>query len=580
VTTSETDTAACTRASNPWVILGIVVTATFMQLVDVSIVNVAVPSIQRDLDTTYSDVQFVLIGYTLAFASLLVTSSRLGDLLDRRRIFLGGMTVFAAASALCGAATSPAMLIWSRVLQGLGGALMFPQVLAIIQVVFPPKERGKAFGVVGATIGIATITGPLLGGLLLAWDPAGLQWRSIFYVNLPIALAALAFGARYLPSSRNPHAVGLDLGGVVLSTAALVAIVYPLTVGREQGWPLWGFVVLGAGLVLLVAFLVYESRFGRRGGHPLVPTALFSDPAFRPGLGLGLIFFAGLAPFFFALSLYLQIGFGFTPLHAGLTTFPFALGSGFASAASDRLVRRFGRVVLVAGTGILVTAMLVLSWAVRFIGTDLQSWKLWPILVLGGVGLGLFVAPFLSVVLAGIRPANAGAASGVLSTAQQIGGTVGIAVIGIVLFGALGHNAGWAADQAGGPLAADLATAGLPGPARAGVVQGFRTCFVDRTSQADPTVTPPSCARLTSASASSSASAAAADGTGSRVGAAAQTAGSLALRENFSRSFSETLWYEAAVFLLSLLLALRLPRPATHLHGGREQAAAAPPAAT
>jgi EmrB/QacA subfamily drug resistance transporter len=546
-----------------------------MQLVDVSIVNVAVPSIQRDLGTTYSDVQFVLIGYTLAFASLLVTASRLGDLLDRRRVFLGGMAVFAAASALCGAATSPAMLIWARVLQGLGGALMFPQVLAIIQVVFPPKERGKAFGVVGATIGIATITGPLLGGLLLAWDPAGLQWRSIFYVNLPIAMAALAFGARYLPSSRNPHAVGLDLGGVVLSTTALVAIVYPLTVGREQGWPVWGFVMLAAGLALLAAFVGYEARFGRRGGHPLVPTALFADPAFRPGLGLGLIFFAGLAPFFFALSLYLQVGFGFTPLHAGLTTFPFALGSGFASAASDRLVRRFGRVVLVAGTGILVTAMLLLSWAVRFIGTDLQSWKLWPILVFGGVGLGLFVAPFLSFVLAGIRPANAGAASGVLSTAQQIGGTIGIAVIGIVLFGALGHNADWAAGRAQGSLTADLAESGLPASARAGVVQGFRTCFVERTSQADPTVTPPSCARLTASSPSS----ASAGGPEAGVGAATQAAGSLALRENFSRSFSETLWYEAAVFLLSLLLALRLPRPAPDPHGEPGQAAAAPPAA-
>lgn len=532
--------------SNPYVVLGVVLTASFMQLVDVSIVNVAIPSIQRDLSTSYSDVQFVIIGYTLAFATLLITSARLGDLYDRRRVFLGGMALFAIASALCGAAGSPGMLIAARVLQGLGGALMFPQVLAIIQVVFPPQERGKAFSVLGATIGIATITGPLIGGLLLAWDPAGLQWRSIFYVNIPVAAVALVLGFRYLPSSRNEHAVGLDLGGVVLSTAGLLAIVYPLTVGREKGWPAWTWITIVAGVVLMVLFLLYERRLTNAGGSPLVPSSVLADHAFRPGLALGLVFFAGLAPFFFALSLYLQIGFGFTPLHSGLTTVPFAVGSGFASAASNRISKRLGRTVLVLGAAILVVAMLLLSLVVREIDTALASWKLWPVLILGGVGLGLFVAPFLNLVLAGVQPRNAGPASGVLSTAQQIGGSIGVALIGIVLFGLLGANAALAAAKTEPVLRQSLTAAGVPASAQDQVVAASARCFEDRAKSSDPSVVPPSCTPATPPS--------------PQVSAALASSGATALEHDFAKSFSETLWYQAGLFLVSLLLVLRLPK--------------------
>ena len=531
-----------------WVALAVVLIAGFMQLVDISIVNVAIPSIQRDLDATYADIQWVLAGYQLAFAVMLITGGRLGDIFGRKRLFMIGMAGFTLASALCGLAQTPDMLIASRILQGLFGAIMFPQVLSIIQVTFPPQERATAFGLFGATIGLATITGPLVGGLLIQADLFGLEWRPIFLVNLPIGIAALAVAARFLVESKAPRALRLDPVGVVVVTAGLLLLVYPLVQGRDLGWPPWTFLSMAASVPVLAGFAVYERYKKALDGSPLVDMDLFRQRSFVPGLLLAGIFFMGIPAFFLTFSLWLQIGLGFSALHAGLTGAPFAVGSALASAASVRLVPVLGRRILSAGSLLLVAGMVALMWTVDRYGGAVTSWQLLPALLLCGLGLGSVIAPLVNVVLAGIRAQDAGSASGVLTTVQQIGGAVGVALIGVVFFGLLGSQAAGVADDVLPGLRADLQGAGLPPAATQQVAAGFRTCFEDRANAKDPSAVPASCAQAQSQAQGQ-------EEVGRVVAAAADTA----RRQDFSEAFQRTLLFEVAVYLACFLLVFLLP---------------------
>jgi EmrB/QacA subfamily drug resistance transporter len=525
-----------------------VLNAGFMQLVDISNVNVAIPSIQRDLDATYADIQWVLAGYQLAFAVMLITGGRLGDIFGRKRLFMIGMAGFTLASALCGLAQTPDMLIASRILQGLFGAIMFPQVLSIIQVTFPPQERATAFGLFGATIGLATITGPLVGGLLIQADLFGLQWRPIFLVNLPIGIAALAVAARFLVESKAPRALRLDPVGVVVVTAGLLLLVYPLVQGRDLGWPPWTFLSMAASVPVLAGFAVYERHKKALDGSPLVDMDLFRQRSFVPGLLLAGIFFMGIPAFFLTFSLWLQIGLGFSALHAGLTGAPFAVGSALASAASVRLVPVLGRRILSAGSLLLVAGMVALMWTVDRYGGAVTSWQLLPALLLCGLGLGSVIAPLVNVVLAGIRAQDAGSASGVLTTVQQIGGAIGVALIGVVFFGLLGSQAAGVADDVLPGLRADLQGAGLPPAATQQVAAGFRTCFEDRANAKDPSAVPASCAQAQSQAQGQ-------EEVGRVVAAAADTA----RRQDFSEAFQRTLLFEVAVYLACFLLVFLLP---------------------
>jgi EmrB/QacA subfamily drug resistance transporter len=531
-----------------WVALAVVLIAGFMQLVDISIVNVAIPSIQRDLDATYADIQWVLAGYQLAFAVMLITGGRLGDIYGRKRLFMIGMAGFTLASALCGLAQTPDMLIASRVLQGLMGAIMFPQILSVIQVTFPPQERATAFGLFGATIGLATITGPLVGGLLIEADLFGLQWRPIFLVNLPIGITALAVAARYLVESKAPRALRLDPVGVVVVTTGLLLLVYPLVQGRDLGWPPWTFLSMAAAVPVLAGFAVYERHKKALDGSPLVDLDLFRQRSFVPGLLLAGIFFMGIPAFFLTFSLWLQIGLGFSALHAGLTGAPFAVGSALASTASVRLVPALGRRILSVGSLLLVAGMVALMWTVDRYGGAVSSWQLLPALLLCGLGLGSVVAPLVNVVLAGIKAQDAGSASGVLTTVQQIGGAIGVAVIGVVFFGLLGSQAAGVADDVLPGLRADLQGAGLPPAATQQVAAGFRTCFEDRANAKDPSAVPASCDQVQSQAQGQ-------DAVGRVVAATADTA----RRQNFSEAFQRTLLFEVAVYLACFLLVFLLP---------------------
>ena len=553
------------REVRPMLVLAVVLTAAFVQLVDVSITNVAVPSIRTDLNASFSAVQLVQSGYQLAFACTLITAARLGDLHGRRRLFLIGMVGFTLASILCGFATGPTMLVLSRVLQGLMSGLMYPQVLSVIQVVFAPRERPRAFAVLGATIGLATILGPLLGGALIQWDVAGSQWRSIFLVNVPIGVVAVIAAIRLLPESRAPKATRLDVPGALLSALALLLLILPLTEGRERGWPWWLIAMLVASVPTGVAFVLVERRRTRDDDSPLVDLRILDLRGPRVGMPLSAVFFAGIPAFFFCFALYLQVGEGFSALRSGLTTIPFAFASAVLSARSPVLARRLGRTVLLIGCLLIAAGMAVALITITLVGPEPHPWQFIPAFVLAGAGLGCFAAPNTSVILDGVPPRSAGQASGLLATSQQVGGAVGVALIGIVFFGVLSSSAATAArDQAPG-LRTRLAAAGLPAQAVGPAVQGFERCFVDRSASTDPSAQPPSCRELASRGGSAGASAAFAD------------ASTSALSATFSNAIRWGLAYEVLVFLLAALLVLRLPRHTSDHEGDAapEQTAAA-----
>ena len=538
-----------------WRALGVLLVAAFMQLVDISIVNVAIPSIQRDLDASFAQVQWVLAGYQLAFAVVLITGGRLGDIFGRKRLFMLGIGGFTVASALCGLAQNAGMLVGSRVFQGVMGALMFPQVLSLTQVLFPPRERGTAFGIFGAVIGLATISGPLVGGLLIQGNLLNLDWRPIFLVNLPLGVLAGLAAAFLLPESKAEDAPRLDPVGVLLVTAGLLLLVYPLVEGRDLGWPAWAFAMMAASGPLFAVFTAYERRKTARDGSPLVVLELFRERAFVAGLLVSLAFFAGVAAFFLVFSIYLQIGLGFTALHAGLTTIPFSAGSALASGASVRLAPRLGRRVLHLGSLLLLAGMVGVTVTVAHYGTRIHSWQLLPALAVCGLGLGTVVAPLINVILAGIHGRHAGSASGVLTTTQQIGGAMGVAIIGVVFFGVLSSHAAATAGGVTPALRGQLRALGLPAPVQEQVVAGFRACFQDRSSAKDPSATPPSCQRLQGQAGGGAVQAE----VGRRVGQATAAVGVVAREQLFSTAIRRAVAYEIAVYGLSFLLVFLLP---------------------
>jgi len=427
-----------------WAALAVAFVGTFMALLDVFIVLVAAPAIQRGLHANTGEIQFVLAGYQLTYAVTLVTGGRLGDLHGRKRLFMWGLAFFTATSALCGLAPTAPALIGARLLQGIGAALLFPQVFSLIQVLLPAQEeRRRAFGIMGAVIGLATIAGQLAGGLLIRANLLGLGWRPVFLVNVPIGLVALVAAARLIPESRAPTARRLDLGGVALLTLALGLLMIPLVEGRAAGWPAWVWACLALAAAALVSFLAYERRLGRRDGAPLVDLGLFAERPFVVGIALVLVYYSALNSFFLVLSLTLQDGLGLSALGAGLVYAPQAVS--FFLAA--RLSQRLGRALLVLGAAI---AALGFGWTVAVAvaeGGRLTAAAIAPTLIVQGIGEGLFQTPLLNAVLARVRVEHVGTASGMLSTVQQVGGALGVALIGIIFFGALGAGGGAPADR-------------------------------------------------------------------------------------------------------------------------------------
>jgi len=559
-----------------WKALAVVLIASFMILLDISIVNVAIPSVQRDLGATYSEIQWVLAGYQLAYAVVLITGGRLGDIFGRKRLFLIGVSGFTVASLICGLAPNPVALIAARVFQGLMAALMYPQVLSVIQVSFPPRERGAAFGVFGGVIGVASISGPLLGGLLIQADihigGTALLWRPIFLVNLPIGIGAVIAALIYLRESRAPTVPRLDIPGVVLATVGLFLIAFPLVEGRDAGWPIWAYLMLAGGALVLIAFSRYIRMRAATGGSPLVEPELFGDRAFVVGSSIAMVFLAGVPAFFLTFSLYLQIGLGFSALQTGLTTLPFALLSATASGLSIRLAPRLGKRILSVGSLALIAGMIGLWITVKAAGTGLTGYEMIPALAVCGAGLGLVVAPLINIILAGIRAGSAGSASGVLTTVQQIGGALGVAVIGIIFFGQVTSYAPAVANISAPVLLSRLSGAGVPQPAIAATTATFSRCFVARAESSDPSATPPGCPAQTQAASCPQpppSSAAAALGIPCLVAPVAAQA----VAVDFDHAFRDSLFFEMACFGLVFVMVFALPKP-KNLYGPRGAAAA------
>ncbi|MFG2341271.1 MFS transporter [Streptomyces yangpuensis] len=419
-----------------WLALAIVMTAAFMDLVDVTIVNIAIPTLRQNFGASTSAIQWITAGYALAFAAGLITGGRLGDIYGRKRLFLIGIAGFTTASLLCGIAADPAMLVASRILQGGMAAMMVPQVLAIIHVTFPPQERGKVFGMFGAIVGLGAVSGPMLGALLTEWNLFGLEWRPIFLINLPVGIAGVILGRKFITESKAPQALRLDLVGVVLATLALVMLIFPLTQGRENGWPLWGFVCMIASPFVFAAFIAYEKYKIKKDGSPLVELSLFKVKSFAGGIAVQLTFGIATGIFFLVWTLYMQMGLGWSALRAGTTGIPFSIAVSVAAGLSvEKLVPRFGRKVLQAGALVMAAGLILYIWESEHYGMEIASWQMAAPLILMGIGMGLIVAPLNDTTLSEVPRRDAGSASGLINTTGQMGNALGLALTSVVFFG-------------------------------------------------------------------------------------------------------------------------------------------------
>jgi EmrB/QacA subfamily drug resistance transporter len=416
--------------------LPVLMAGTFMIVLDFFIVNVALPSMQARLHAGAVAVEWVVAGYGLSFAVLLIAAGRLGDRYGRRRVFCAGLALFVLTSALCGLAPDPAVLIVARVAQGIGGALISPNVLSIIGTAYLGPARVRAITVYGLVMGLAAAGGQLIGGVLIAVAP-GLGWRAVFLINVPVGLAALAMARRTVPESRAGAAGPLDLAGLALASLALTLLVLPLVEGRALQWPAWTWAMLAAAPAVLAVFAAQQRRLARRGGAPLLDPALLRRRALVAGLGTQLAFWSGQAAFFLVFALYLQQGTGLDPLQAGLVFSVLSAAYVATSMKAPALTLRFGRDLIAVGALAMAAGYGLVLLAVAGLGVTAGPGWLVPGLLLAGAGMGLCLTPLTSTVLQHADPERAGAVSGTLSTMQQVGNALGVAVTGMIFFGGL-----------------------------------------------------------------------------------------------------------------------------------------------
>src|ERR1700722_3958 len=436
----DTATASPGTAREPyglrWVVAAVVLAVNTMDLLDATIVNVAGPSIHRDLGGGASTIQWLSAAYTLAFAVLLIAGARLGDIFCRRPPFLLGSAGFTVFSAACAAAPDVGLLIVLRALQGGFGALMIPQGFGLMKEVFDDEELGKATRLFGPSTGLAMLGAPILAGALIDANLWNIGWRLVFLINVPIGLTALPFAIRSLPSGISHADLKLDVGGVCLVGLAFVAIIYPLIQGQTDGWPAWTFALLAAGAVLLYVFVRYERR---RSDNALIEPSLFANRVYLSGIAVMLSLFGAFGGLVLCVSLYGQLGEGWSPIHAGLTLTPMGVGMIFGMLGSLALVKRLGRHLL--HIGILFIAAGTTTLALMLTGVPSAStWDLVPGLVLVGAGVGIVLGQLIQFILAAVRMNEVGSASGVMEASQQLSTSLGVAVLGTIFFAMFKHH--------------------------------------------------------------------------------------------------------------------------------------------
>ncbi|SFQ65071.1 drug resistance transporter, EmrB/QacA subfamily [Amycolatopsis arida] len=429
-----------------WGALAAVLLACFLHQFDLTVISVAVPSLQADLAASPSSVQWLVAGYTLTFAVLLVPAGRLGDAVGRRVLVIAGVVGFTLASLACALAPNEGVLVAARVAQGGSAALLAPQVMPVVMLMFPAARRGAAMGAFAASVALATTSGPLLGGLLVGADLFGLGWRAIFVVNVPVGAAALVLALACLPRAENtgraadPALNGwrrarIDVFSVALALVGLLLLIAPLVQGRELGWPWWAIVLPVASVPVLAALVPAQRRTLRAGGLPLIAPELFQQRAYLAGAAVNFLVVGGVTAFFLVFVVYLQVPLGRSPAATGLTVAPWALASAVASAAAIPLAGRFGRRMLETGAVLMVAGMVLLLGFVVAQGTALDTAAVVVSLVIVGVGMGMLSPPLYSITLMSMSRQDIGSASGVFSAVGQAGGAFGVATGGTIFYG-------------------------------------------------------------------------------------------------------------------------------------------------
>jgi EmrB/QacA subfamily drug resistance transporter len=426
-----------------WLALACLLVGSFLAPLDFFIVNVAMPAMTTGLKATAADVQLVISGYAVVYAVFLITGGRLGDIYGRKSVFLAGLIGFALASAFCGLAWSPSALVLGRLLQALAAAAMAPQALASIHALFPPRERGRALSIYGITLGFSSVIGQLLGGALVGANVDGLGWRLIFLINVPIVVVAAIATLKVLRETRSAMRPRLDLGGVVLSCAALTTLVLPLVEGRERGWPWWSIVMLLTTPFFVEAFRRYEIRLAKAGGDPLVAIEIFQSRGLLRGLS-AIIFLYAIATFFLVYSIYLQTALGLDALQAGLGIIPFSIGFVTGSTFMPLFGRWLGTAATSLGfcfstVGAIATALVAAHFPVGVI----PPWMLMgPAVMFIGLGMGTSIPTMMRAIVERVEPRHAGLVSGVVNSTLQVSAAVGIAILGGLFYTVAGPQIG------------------------------------------------------------------------------------------------------------------------------------------
>jgi EmrB/QacA subfamily drug resistance transporter len=426
-----------------WTGFAVVLAAMIMNLLDSTIVNVAAPSIQRDLGMSSSALEWIAAAYTLAIAAGLMTGGRLGDMFGRKRMLMTGLAGFVIASAACAFAWSPGSLIAARVLQGLAAAMLTPQAFGLIRDLFPPAQMSKAFAALGPVIGLSTVAGPIVAGVLLKANLLGTGWRALFLINLPLGIFALVVGARVLPARpAEDRKVRLDGVGSVLLAAVSFLLVFPLVDGRGLGWPAWIFGVLAATVPVLAAF-GWQQRYRVRSGRtPLVEFSVLRKRSYVSGVLFVLVFFAAIVGFSLTMGLFLQIGLGFTAIHASLLLAAMAGGAFLGSGVGAWAATAVGRPILHIGLAIMAVGTLVLYFSLTSVSGAVGALDLIPGMAVFGIGMGMIFVPLFSIIMGEIDDHEVGSASGLLESSQQLGASLGVAILATLFFSTISLEKG------------------------------------------------------------------------------------------------------------------------------------------
>ena len=519
-----------------------------MDLLDSTIVNVAIPTIRDNLGASYAAIQWIIAGYTLAFALLLVTGGRMGDIFGYKKLFMIGVGGFTIGSLLCGVSPNATTLIIARILQGSMAALMVPQVMSLMQVMYKPSERGSINGLFGALGGLAASLGPIVGGLLIKVNVFSLDWRPIFLINVPIGIFGLVAAVKYLPNGKSSHPLKLDIVGTFLVMIAMFLLVFPLIQGREYGWPTWTYVLMVASLPFFGLFAWWQKRKEKADGSPLVLPALFKNHSFGVGLGVNLVFEMAMIGFFLTFTLLLQIGLGYSAIHAALTGIPTAFGIAMTMAIlGEKVVPKLGRYALTLGTIIMGLGLVLTSLVMHHYSLGIHSWQLIVPLFVVGVGMGLVFGSLFAAVLNGVDASHAGSASGVLNAVQQVGGAIGVALIGVVFFGQLSHGAVSSFANVEPQLRTNLSAAHIPIANSDAIINGTKQCFVDRSREKDSNIIPASCKQPSTSS----------DKT---IGTTITKSALAANADNFDQAFHWSIVYDLGLLALTFGLSFALPK--------------------